>query len=222
MDLHFQSRNERAITLVEVLLVVAVVVILAGLVVPGLVLAKAKANRITCVSHLKCVGLAFRIFSTDNRGDFPWRLSGTNGTKDILSDPTAGWRHFQFVSNELSTPLILSCPSDRKRSRVSSFASFGPGNLSYFLGLLAEESEPQTILCGDRNLTTNGMTIGSGLLLLLPTNQNAGFSKAIHQNAGNLLLGDGSVQQVTSSRFQDAVYDAAKASANAINRLLIP
>ena len=40
--------------------------------------------------------------------------------------------------------------------------------------------------------------------------------------AGNVLLGDGSVQQTTSGRFQETVVAAAAASTNTINRLLLP
>ena len=65
------------------------------------------------------------------------------------------------------------------------------------------------------------MDVKTGLLLL-GTNQKAGFSGKIHKDLGNILLGDGSVQQLTSARFQEAVVEAATDSTNAINRLLIP
>lgn len=216
-----QPRKETAITLLEVLLVTAAVVIFAGLVVPRVMEAKAKANRITCTGHLKCVGLGFRIFSADNGGFLPWQLSGTNGTKDQLADPTGAWRHFLFASNEMGTSLILACPADRERSRASDFADFGPKNLSYYLGLLADGASPQSILGGDRNVTTNDLEVGTGLLLV-GTNQPVGFSGKIHKGAANIVLGDGSVQQVTSRRFQETVVNAAIASTNAVNQLLVP
>lgn len=148
-------------------------------------------------------------------------LGGTNGTKDFLDDPTQLWRHFAIVSNELSTPKILVCPSDPERTVAPNFASFGPSNLSYFLGLQTTEDNSHSILAGDRNLMTNGVPVGPGTLLL-STNLNFGFTKKIHARAGNILMGDGSVQQVTGRRFQQAVVDPALASTNGVNRLLIP
>ena len=220
MFMSSQRRKENAVTLLEVLVVVAVTVLLAGILLP-LSESEPKAPRISCVNNLKNVGLAFRIFSTDNAGQFPWQLSGTNGTKDFLANPSLGWKHFAFIANELSTPKIVQCPGDSERKMAPSFTNFSSANLSYFLGLQASEAVPETILSGDRNVTTNGMEVEPGLLRL-GTNMNAGFSKKIHKNAGNVLLADGSVQQVTSGRFQETVVKAAMASTNAINRLLIP
>jgi type II secretory pathway pseudopilin PulG len=214
-------RKVSAVTLLEVLVLVAVMALIAGILLPALQSESVKAPRISCVNNLKNVGLAYRIFTTDNGGQRPWQLSGTNGTKDTLADPGSAWRHFQFISNELSSSRILVCPSDKERRVATDFSGFGPENLSYFLGLEGDENIPESILGGDRNLTTNGADVGPGLLLL-GTNQNAGFSKKIHKYAGNVLLGDGSVQQTTSGRFQEAVVAAAVTSTNAVNRLLIP
>lgn len=175
-----------------------------------------------CVNHLKNIGLALRIFSTDNGGQYPWAVAtNSGGSAGIPLDAANAWRQFAAISNELSTPFILICSEDSERKIAENFASFGNANLSYFLGLESVEEIPQSILAGDRNVTTNGVDVGPGLLLL-GTNHNPGFSRTIHKGVGNILMGDGSVQQVTSGRFQNSIVDAAMASTNAINRLLIP
>ena len=216
-------RKEDGTTLLEVVVLVAamaaITVALYTILVPR---GHYHQHRVSCVNNLKNVGLGYRIFSTDNEGQFPWAVStNKGGSSEFSQDADNAWRQFVVISNELSSPKILACPQDPERKQAPNFTGFGTNNLSYFVGLLADETQPRSILGGDRNLTTNGVDVKTGLLLL-GTNQKAGFSGKIHKDLGNILLGDGSVQQLTSARFQEAVVEAATDSTNAINRLLIP
>jgi hypothetical protein len=90
-------------------------------------------------------------------------------------------------------------------------------NISYFLGFEAEGIQAQRILAGDRNLTTNGVAVPSGLLNL-STNWTMGWSKKMHQDVGNLGLADGSVMQVDAAGLQRSVV----AADNGTNRVAIP
>lgn len=86
--------------------------------------------------------------------------------------------------------------------------------VSYFIGLDATEENPLSILGGDRNLSLD-VTARSPVRLgstgsekpwspatnyfVDPKLATFGFDRAIHGEAGNLLMGDGSVQQVLSN-----------------------
>ena len=94
----------------------------------------------------------------------------------------------------------------------------GYKSISFVVGYDATDTFPSMILSGDRNLTNNGTgstqipSAGiplNGLLVRFGINQSpvpgagAGYDRNVHSGAGNALLGDGSVQAMTTSRLRD-------------------
>ncbi|MGO8927396.1 MAG: hypothetical protein ACLQU3_10970 [Limisphaerales bacterium] len=73
--------------------------------------AKERAESIQCINNLKQMGLAFRVWALDNNNMSP---------PDMLS-----------MSNELSTPKILVCPTDKTHEAANGWASYSSSHCSY-------------------------------------------------------------------------------------------
>jgi len=142
--------------------------------------------------------------SVTNGGTFEYLLTGPASI------------HYRALSNELETPTVLICPEDKQRKAAATFSNFSNLNLSYFVGLDVDQTNTMLFLGGDRNITNGLRPVGG--ILELSTNYPASWSDGFHWTQGNVLLGDGSVQQFASSRLQEAIRNTAQNS----HRIALP
>ena len=217
-------KQTKAFTLIELLVVIAIIAILAALLLPALAAAKRKAQRINCVSNIKQVGIAFRLWEGDNGDRYPMAV-GTlkNGAQEKIysaanTTASAGYgltNVFVVMSNELSTPKVLFCPSDNIRSATTNFTALNnnSANMSYFVCGDAVETYPQMLLDGDRNIgTAAAVNIPATMTNLLgtqwtgdPAHSWAWSAVDMHLRVGNIGMADGSAQQVTVAGLQTAL-----------------
>jgi prepilin-type N-terminal cleavage/methylation domain-containing protein len=109
-----KPRADAAFTLIELVTVMAVILVLAALLLPVVSKAKAESQRATCVSNLRQVSLAIRMYAEDNKDVLP-QLGHPPMPGDVV------WIGFRpMVQNYLgihrqASPddKVFVCPADR-------------------------------------------------------------------------------------------------------------
>lgn len=98
----------RAFTLVELLVVAAIIAVLAGLLLPALSRARVRAISLRCTSQLRQIGMGCAMYSDDNNDRLP--QSAHQGASWISRLGRYG------LTN------VYRCPVDTNRSRLTSYA----------------------------------------------------------------------------------------------------
>ena len=94
-----RSAIRNAFTLVEILIVIAIVMILAAILLPVFKGARESAHTATCSSHLKQIGLAMNQYVQDSSGFYP----------KVTATGNCGWA--SGIYPYLKSAEILECPS---------------------------------------------------------------------------------------------------------------
>ncbi len=131
------AAGPKAFTLVEILVVIAIIAILAAMLMPALTLAKGKSRRVGCLNNLKQLGLTAQLYTADNDGrlaeNFPegvgthsWVLGNVKMTADATNANLLRQGEFFPYANNIS---LYHCPADSSRmagkERIRSYSMNG-------------------------------------------------------------------------------------------------
>lgn len=128
-------RKQTGFTLVELLVVVAILGILASLLLPALARARESARRASCLNNLKQWGTVFKMYADESSGLYPPLHASIvpGGTVDCSGEgaPTknfvlaAGPSVLTVFPEYLTEPRIVICPSDPMESVLDLVAATG-------------------------------------------------------------------------------------------------
>jgi prepilin-type N-terminal cleavage/methylation domain-containing protein/prepilin-type processing-associated H-X9-DG protein len=104
----------KGFTLVELLVVIGIIAVLVGILLPALNRARESGRRVTCLSNMRQLGMAFMMYVQENKGRFP--LAGVenrpedwiywNGGRNLNEGAIVRYHGGQF------SETLYTCPSD--------------------------------------------------------------------------------------------------------------
>ena len=201
-------------TLLELLVVVAIIGLLASMLLPALAKVKAKAKGIECINNQKQVGVSILSYMNDNDGFFHSPNGTTTGT---YYNPL--WSNWLNQKGYMDVTDVFLCPTRKSegwnqgwRSYGARYSNAGEGDID-FKGV---QDASNYWLLGDSFRDATGEQCHRML-----TNYNGGYGQPHkrHNGRSNILLLDGHAESMGNSDLSDVGFNSSFTQGGAVEGL---
>ena len=215
--------NRKPFTLVEVLVVVGIISVLAGLVIPAVGLARQAGRRTECVSNQ---GQLMKLLTITMQADDNYLVNGGGMSSNSMDTKEASWSRYLFTKGKLQSTKGFRCPSIMTEENPDLGRNPGNNQVAAALGVvgaagadvdgrfqgfdfrgtkrLTAKSSSTKILLSPSQLVIGGCSGRVDDDQLVPRanlfNGTAGYFFVVHGDELNMFFLDGHVESVTKEK----------------------
>jgi type II secretion system protein G len=104
-------KSKKGFTLIELMIVIAIIAILAAILVPNFLRARAQGQLTACKSNLKNIGTAMEMYSSDNQGRYPSAIANITPSylKTLPTCAAAGQMTYTYIKTTVPDCYTAYC-----------------------------------------------------------------------------------------------------------------